>query len=112
MHFTITHLRGPDAPKSGSVAVGRRLGDTESPVLHDPPRRMGSRAARRDHAKGPARSPAVPNPVDRYDETPCPFGINLACTRNARGRPMPRSAVNDEAAERVPPARLATPRSP
>ncbi len=87
MNFTANYFRGDEDPKSGPVRVGWLLGDTDSPVIYDPPRRVNSRTARKEHAKSASRCPAVLNLESRYFEIPCPFDLNVGFGRDKEGRP-------------------------
>lgn len=88
MHFTVNYFRGDEDPKSGPVKVGWLLGETDSPVIYDAPRRVNSRNARREHAKSASRCPAVLNLESRYFEVPVPFDINIGFERDRDGRPV------------------------
>ncbi|WP_407492437.1 hypothetical protein [Pseudooceanicola sp. MF1-13] len=91
MHFSVNYLRHHDDAKSGPVRVGWCLADTDSPVIYDPPRRVHSRDARKEHAKSAARCPAVLNLESRYFEVPCPFDMNIGFARDNEGRPTLRN---------------------
>jgi hypothetical protein len=100
MHFTMNYLREAGDPKSGPVRVGWLLTDTDSPVIYDPPRRVNSRDARRDHAKSASRCPAVLNLESRYFEVPCPFDIHIGFGRDKEGRPILRNLAGEKSAIR------------
>ena len=91
MNFTVNYVRGVEDPKSGPVRVGWVLSDVDSPVIYDPPRRVNSRSARKDHAKSAARCPAVLNLESRYFEIPCPFDLNIGFSRDKEGKPTLRN---------------------
>ena len=100
MHFTMNYLREAGDPKGGPVRVGWVLTDTDSPVIYDPPRRVNSREARRDHAKSASRCPAVLNLESRYFEVPCPFDIHIGFGRDKDGRPILRNLAGEKSAIR------------
>lgn len=91
MHFSINYTRTDQDPKSGPVRVGWLLNQTDSPVIYDPPRRVNSRDARREHAKSASRCPAILNLETRYFEVPCPFDLNVGFDRDKDGKPMLRN---------------------
>lgn len=100
MHFTVNYQRGHEDPKSGPVRVGWCLTEVEAPVIYDPPRRVNSRDARKDHAKSAARCPAVLNLEARYFEIRCPFDLNLGFARDDKGRPTLRNLSGGSSAIR------------
>ncbi|WP_163846784.1 hypothetical protein [Pseudooceanicola aestuarii] len=100
MQIGISHQRGPTDPGRGPVRVGWFLNKTEAPVIYDPPRRVNSRDARRDHAKSAARCPAVLNLETRYFEVPCPYDLNLGFARDAAGKPMLRNLSGGQSSVR------------
>ncbi|MGI3170718.1 hypothetical protein ACRARG_16325 [Pseudooceanicola sp. C21-150M6] len=91
MDISINYTRGQDDPKSGPVKVGWVVSDVEAPVIYDPPRRVNSRDARREHGKSASRCPAVLGLESRYFEIACPFDINIGFDRDKDGRPHLRN---------------------
>ena len=100
MHFTVNHIRTDHDPKSGPVKVGWLLGEVDSPVIYEAPRRVNSRDARKEHAKSASRCPAVLNLETRYFEIACPFDLNLGFARDKDNRPTLRNLSGPNSAIR------------
>ena len=100
MHFSVNYERSLHDPRQGPVRVGWLLTQTDSPVIYDPPRRVNSRDARKEHAKSASRCPAVLNLESRYFEVPCPFDLNLGFTRDKANRPTLRNLSGGSSAIR------------
>ncbi|PJE32251.1 hypothetical protein PSM7751_01879 [Pseudooceanicola marinus] len=100
MDITVTYQRGPTDPGAGPVKIGWLLGKTDAPVIYEPPRRVHSREARREHAKSASRCPAVVGLESRYFEVLCPFDLNIGFTRDKDGKPVLRNLSGEKSAVR------------
>ncbi|MBR9820515.1 MAG: hypothetical protein GYB51_05900 [Rhodobacteraceae bacterium] len=100
MDINVTYQRGPTDPGAGPVKVGWLLGPVDAPVIYEPPRRVHSRDARREHAKSASRCPAVVGLESRYFEVPCPFDLNIGFTRDKEGKAQLRNLSGEKSAVR------------
>lgn len=102
MKFHVTFEQtGPQAPTSGPVTIGWCLTDRKAGIIYYPPERVRSTDLNRTHAKSASRCPAVINLESRHFLIRCPFDINLAFTRDEKGRPGLRNLSGEMSAIRA-----------
>lgn len=77
---------GPEGGRSGPVTVGWFLAQDKGAVLFEAPERLGSRDARKTHAKSAARCPAVIQMESRYFLVKSPYDMQIGFTRDAKGQ--------------------------
>ncbi len=101
MRISVTYDNPMETGRSGPVTVGWLLTDRKGGIIYYPPERVRSVDLNRKHAKSASRCPAVINLESRYFVIRCPFDINIAFTRDDKGKPMLRNLSGEASAIRA-----------
>lgn len=101
MRISVTYDNPMETGRTGPVTVGWLLTDRKGGIIYYPPERVRSVDLNRKHAKSASRCPAVINLESRYFVIRCPFDINIAFTRDDKGKPVLRNLSGEASAIRA-----------